>query len=96
MKNPSVDVLLVVALEDELAAILAVAEGALDSQWARREDERQLPYYSRRFQANGGEILVAATRSLEMGSEHVAATAARLVSEFAPAPCRNVWRLRRP
>lgn len=84
MRKPKVDVLLVVALEDELAAILAVAEGALDSQWARREDELQLPYHLRRFQANGGEIQVAAARSPEMGAEYVAATASRLVSELRP------------
>jgi nucleoside phosphorylase len=83
----SVDVLIVVALRDELQALLTITDGE-GSVWQEREDVRGYRYYIQSFSRQSGiPFTVAAARTNDMGETSATAAAMRLIHQLRP------WRL---
>jgi tetratricopeptide (TPR) repeat protein/nucleoside phosphorylase len=76
-----VHVLVIVALQDELEGLKAVAAGA----WKQHEDSAGFPYHVREFtHASGGVLRVAVARLVDMGGASASNVATRLVKELEP------------
>jgi len=80
------DVVLITALKDELDAVRAVDDGAVDDVWDERRDSSGFRYYVRDYAASsaGGRIRIALAQAVEMGGLAAAQVAARLVNELRP------------
>jgi nucleoside phosphorylase len=79
------DVLIVTALLDELAAVLALGERGR-AGWNASRDSDGYPYHHRTIRdEHGTELLVAAASFDKMGGDAAAARAATLVKELDPA-----------
>src|SRR5579862_9003424 len=79
-----IDVLLVTAVPDEYAAVLAVDTGAADgTTWEARTASTGLELRVRPFvAADGGLLWVAVTQGLGMGGVEAVSAAAQLVPEL--------------
>jgi nucleoside phosphorylase len=81
---PTVDVLLLTALKDELEAVLALEDGAV-GVWHRQTDPAGFAYHTRVFRRrDGSSFNVAAARASAMGAVQATAAAVRLVQHLAP------------
>jgi nucleoside phosphorylase len=84
LRAQHVDVLVVVALQSELAAVREVPGGVTPS-WTLHEDADAFPYWIQSFDGAGGGVLrFAVARAPFMAEAASGATAARLVSELRP------------
>jgi len=80
----AVDVLVLAALQDELGAVLALADGGAET-WEVSHDQEGFRCYRRTFaNERGGELRIAAAWIGEMGPEAAARRAQQLARELAP------------
>ncbi len=80
-----VDILILVALKDELDALLAIDAPFVESEWIQYGGTNSTPYWHRKFSdANGVAFSVAAARTTEMRGEAVAALGGKLVTKLKP------------
>ncbi|MCB1034969.1 MAG: hypothetical protein KDD47_14170 [Acidobacteria bacterium] len=84
--KPSVDVLIITALQDELNALKGIDLGAKEgSTWEEKEDRRGFPYWRRTFLHEDGQPLeVVVARPVDMGGAFATNLATRLVGELEP------------
>ena len=79
------DVVILVALHDELEAVLALGEGGR-AGWEEKRDLQRFRYFRRRFpRAGGRELVIAAAWIGEMGERAAASRGQQLVQELNPA-----------
>ncbi len=80
-----VDVLVIVALKDELDGVMAVDAGAVEKSWSHHKDSSGFRYYRRSYMTyNGNTLRFAAARAQKMAGESATRVATRLVGELKP------------
>jgi len=80
-----VDLLIIVALTDELDGVLAVSAGAAEPDWSMARDGLGFKVRQRSYVSHHGiPFQVAVARTPAMGGAATAATAARLLAELRP------------
>lgn len=79
------DVVILVALHDELEAVLALGEGGR-AGWEEKRDLQKFRYFRRRFPREGGrDLVIAAAWIGEMGERAATSRGQQLVQELNPA-----------
>ncbi|MEO5729434.1 MAG: pentapeptide repeat-containing protein, partial [Byssovorax sp.] len=79
------DVVILVALHDELEAVLALGDGGRDG-WEEKRDLQKFRYFRRRFPREGGrDLVIAAAWIGEMGERAATSRGQQLVQELNPA-----------